>query len=210
MPILAIDKYGRLYESDPDRHDGKGYKGKVPKVNYGDVTLGSAYLKSENDRINLERKSQAGQREFDKQESLKAHAEKQRRQRIHTSKRAALASTQNQASQDFLTLKGVIQTIREESPTKIGLSGDGLSSDGTGKTPISKNFMVGKIEQEQYRLKQNLMGALANGGYSIDASGNPSLGAVPGLPKAPQLPTTPLRVPAPPMAHPMAVFMKRG
>jgi hypothetical protein len=49
MPILAVDQFGKIYETSPDRADGLGYKGHAPTVSQGDVTLGSAYIKANRD-----------------------------------------------------------------------------------------------------------------------------------------------------------------
>jgi|GEM_PF-4000142 len=47
MPILKVDQNGQIYASDPDREDGQGY-GYAPEcVEQQDLTLGSAYLKSQ-------------------------------------------------------------------------------------------------------------------------------------------------------------------
>lgn len=47
MPILAVDSLGRIYSTSPDRSDGLGYGDSPECVGQHDLTLGSAYLKSQ-------------------------------------------------------------------------------------------------------------------------------------------------------------------
>lgn len=48
MPILAMDQFGRVYETDPDQPDGSGYKGATPCVEYTkDVVLGGSTRREE-------------------------------------------------------------------------------------------------------------------------------------------------------------------
>jgi hypothetical protein len=47
MSRLAVNQFGQIYATDPDREDGGGY-GYTPEcVSQQDVTLGSAYLKAQ-------------------------------------------------------------------------------------------------------------------------------------------------------------------
>ena len=46
MPILKMDRFGNVYESNPDRHDGTGV-GAIPRqVTRGDTFFGDAGEKS--------------------------------------------------------------------------------------------------------------------------------------------------------------------
>lgn len=47
MPILAVNQFGQIYETSPDREDGGGYGGSPECVSQGDLTLGAAYIKSQ-------------------------------------------------------------------------------------------------------------------------------------------------------------------
>ncbi len=72
MPILRVDSMGRLYSSSSDREDGGGYGGHPECVTEGDLTLGSAYLKSQASRRDSVLKLRRDQRQLDAQE----HAQK--------------------------------------------------------------------------------------------------------------------------------------
>jgi len=63
---------GRLYSSSPDREDGGGYGGHPECVTEGDLTLGSAYLKSQASRRESVLKLRRDQRQLDQDE----HAQK--------------------------------------------------------------------------------------------------------------------------------------
>lgn len=47
MPILALGPNGQIYQTSPDRADGLGFGCAPETVDQQDVTLGSAYLKSQ-------------------------------------------------------------------------------------------------------------------------------------------------------------------
>lgn len=50
MARLAVDQFGQIYETSPDRDDGLGYGSRPEPVSQGDLTLGAAYLKSQSAR----------------------------------------------------------------------------------------------------------------------------------------------------------------
>jgi hypothetical protein len=50
MPILAVDQFGHIYQTDPDREDGLGVGYFPGRVYQNDVTLGAAYLTSQKQR----------------------------------------------------------------------------------------------------------------------------------------------------------------
>ena len=52
MPILALNQFGQIYETSPDREDGLGYGRSPEVVDQSDLTLGAAYLKAQNERRN--------------------------------------------------------------------------------------------------------------------------------------------------------------
>lgn len=50
MPILAVNQFGQIYETSPDREDGGGYGDDIEVVEQGDLTLGAAYLNAQSKR----------------------------------------------------------------------------------------------------------------------------------------------------------------
>lgn len=50
MPRLAVDQFGQIYETSPDRDDGMGFGSRPECVAQGDLTLGSAYIKTQSTR----------------------------------------------------------------------------------------------------------------------------------------------------------------
>lgn len=169
MPILAVDKFGRLYESDPDRHDGLGYKGEVPKTDYGDLTLGNAFLRAESKRARQQTISSITQAIQDQQDRMLAQARALRARNIKRAQDMARDAERNQASQDYLVMKGALQTMREESPTQIGLSGDGMYANGMG-APKPTIYPVDKEEADQAQLQKAVYGALSQGEINFDGS----------------------------------------
>ena len=87
MPILRVDKFGRLYESSRDRADGLGYNRHADAVNVSDLTLDAVYLT---------------QQENQKREALKhrmlsaAQDEQARMEKVRQARNARLAQLKAQ------------------------------------------------------------------------------------------------------------------
>lgn len=80
MPILAVNEYGQIYQTDPDREDGLGF-GYAPEcVDQGDLTLGSAYLKSQGVRQQELLQLRRDQRMLDREDAIiRARAQAQKK-----------------------------------------------------------------------------------------------------------------------------------
>lgn len=86
MPILAVDKNGRIYQTSSDREDGQGINGYPEPCEQQDMTLGNAYLNSQarqNDfvmRERLQRKMEDAKDRAWANEMRKRYASKLRRE----------------------------------------------------------------------------------------------------------------------------------
>lgn len=81
MPILAMDQFGRVYETDPDQPDGSGYKGATPCVEYTkDVVLGGSTRREEIKRNAFSNAEADYNRRMDRmeEERCRIRAEKQK------------------------------------------------------------------------------------------------------------------------------------
>lgn len=76
MPILAVNQFGQVYETSPDREDGLGIKDYPSEIQQQDCTLGQAYLKSEaaqRDFVMRERQSRKLEQAKDEARRAEAH-----------------------------------------------------------------------------------------------------------------------------------------
>lgn len=125
MPILKIDSMGNIYQSSPDREDGGGYGGHPECVSQGDLTLGSAYLKSQESRRNQILKLRRDQKQLDHQEYLQKiqNAELQHRFRQKEARESEMQS----------------DPVMREAGVKKALS---MGCPCDYKTPMSGNVMT--------------------------------------------------------------------
>lgn len=115
MPILRVDKFGRLYESSRDRADGLGYNRHADAVNVSDLTLDAVYLT---------------QQENQKREALKhrmlsaAQDEQARMEKVRQARNARLAQLkaqneellrQNRSVQNNLIRRGLASPVYDKS-----------------------------------------------------------------------------------------------
>ena len=128
MPILAVDQFGRLYETSPDRDDGLGYKSHARPVTTGDLTLGSAYLKSQatyNQTVMKERDALLRQDQQDRLEAKRAHD-----QRMKVMRREMI---QNTMGQDETVKRNQLEKALSQGYScgcKSALSGNPLTANG--------------------------------------------------------------------------------
>ena len=138
MPILRVDQFGRIYESSPDREDGLGYKGHATPVSQGDLTLGSAYAKSNkalNEQVMREKRLR-------KAEDAQAAQQREVARRKAMANRIKAASDQklrdNESYQNYLKGKAISMGCPCTLDNK--LSGNGLTANGrTGIAGMSRD-----------------------------------------------------------------------
>lgn len=110
MPILALDQFGKIIETSPDREDGLGYGRSPSCVMEGDVTLGNAYLNAQRLRsaqIMKMKQAQALQdkRDQEKAAMLKKKADEEKRQREAQEKLMRSPLIKNQLVKNALAQK---------------------------------------------------------------------------------------------------------
>lgn len=129
MPILAIDKFGNFYETDPDMSDGTGCKCEPPKSKGGDVTLDNSIAKAESKR-------QADQAY---ENALKAHEDHvanqikaQENQQRHIEQQASSkkAFIENLPAFKEAAMKEGLKQGQTLVDCPVGISGFGLSPEG--------------------------------------------------------------------------------
>lgn len=145
MPILAVDQFGRIYETSPDRADGLGYGSSPECVDQQDLTLGSSYLKAQERRrheLVQAHRVQAAQDALDSREA----ANRARRKAESRRRQEAEAETYNHprvAESSYLAARS--QSMGCEScgggcGHRTVLSGNGLTANGqTGFRGMSRD-----------------------------------------------------------------------
>ena len=131
MPILAVDQFGQLYETSPDRADGKGYKGHATPVAQADVTLGNAYLKAQkqyNAQVAKEKQIQA---HLDRQDAIKMARLNQEKVRLRDQRAMSQGLSQNQDYQQAQLRKAVQSgKMGASHDSSYILSGNGMTANG--------------------------------------------------------------------------------
>lgn len=88
MPRLAVDQFGQIYETSPDRDDGMGFGSRPECVSQGDLTLGSAYIKSQSQRqqelVKLRRDNRAMQADDEMTRRIAHHNREVKRRKEQT------------------------------------------------------------------------------------------------------------------------------
>ena len=139
MPILRVDQFGRIYQSDPNREDGLGYGGHAYPVTQGDLTLGSAYIKASRDYNNQVTKDARNRRRDDA---------KQKSQDQRASAARELAQDQQEKARELQDCELYRRKMANEAVT-LGcecktlpsvMSGDGMTANGqTGFNGMSRD-----------------------------------------------------------------------
>lgn len=107
MPILAMDKYGRLYETGRDRADGRGFSSHARPVSTSDTTLGAVYLNQQEETQRQALKEQMLNDQQARQAKLK------RAQQVEAAKKAKFKEQteeilrQNRSVQNNLIRRGL-------------------------------------------------------------------------------------------------------
>lgn len=179
MPILALDQFGQIYETSPDREDGQGIKDYPEDVYQQDCTMGNAYLKSQaqqRDFVLRERQS----RKLEDAHDAAHRAEMMRRHKAKMTHEARMGELMNQ--QDIVQ-SHYRKAIQMGCPCdyKQPLAGNVMSANGMsgyhgmtrdqqaihhalnphkyGKNPA---FGVDASEQKQHEMRQQAYRLLYN------------------------------------------------
>lgn len=154
MPVLKVDKYGRVYQTGRDSENGTGYGGHAEPVTQGDMTLGAAYLKAQKKqqdeviRINRIRKIE------DHQNRVSAELAHKKAQAKKHKARRELGLLDNEAYQLNLQKKALSMGCCQNSDTIKGLSANGLS----GFAGMTRN---------EKAIHQHLSGARVSSAHSL-------------------------------------------
>jgi len=148
MPILAIDKFGRYYETDPDSSEGDGCKGEVPTSVTGDVSFDNSISQADNYRQLDRARTNAGFAALDVMEEAAIAKENRLR-----AARAAKFEQDNFNAHRPETIRRLVNTGLNQSKMlnsvvegNIGLSGNGMTSNGlTGKAGMGRQEMGAQI-----------------------------------------------------------------
>lgn len=141
MPILAVNQFGQIYQTDPDREDGLGF-GYAPEcVDQGDLTLGSAYLKSQGIRQQELLKLKRNQTLLDQQDAIiQKRGEAKKRAAIKRDM-AQARMQENPAMKEAITRKALSMGCSCEYSTRM--SGNVLTANGqSGVKGMSRDQRV--------------------------------------------------------------------
>lgn len=128
MPILAMDKNGRIYQTSRDRADGLGYGYSPECGEESDVTLGAAYLKSQ-DRRRGELLKEKQLREQERiADARRAHENEIAMRGYRRREKAEEKLLENPIIQANLLRAAVMQGC--ECQNRTAVSGNGFSANG--------------------------------------------------------------------------------
>jgi len=148
MPILAIDKFGNYYETDPDSSEGDGCKGVTPTSGGGDVTFDGSVNRAERIRQADSANAAMGFAAIDAAEAYDA-ANKRRVQVIQNARNEEAnfnAHTPANLAQLVGTGLKQSQMLNSVIEGRVGLSGNGMTSNGlTGKAGMGRQEMGTQI-----------------------------------------------------------------
>lgn len=132
MPILAIDKLGRYYETDPDSSDGDGCKGVVPRSSGGDITFDGSIARADAQRLNNQARANLGFAIIDKKEADQAAQDKRQANARAVAAENANYNAHKPENMKKLVDEGLRQSreLNYSSDSTVGISGNGLSANG--------------------------------------------------------------------------------
>jgi len=169
MPILAVNQMGQIISTDPDREDGLGF-GYAPEcVDQGDLTLGSAYLKSQGIRQQELLRLKRNQQLLDREDAIMQKREEAKKRQAQQRDMAQARMQENPAMKEAITRKALSMGCSCEYSTPMsgnvmtanGLSGrNGLSRDQRvihdvmmGKTHTAYNTEADEMLQHKHRIE---------------------------------------------------------
>lgn len=169
MPILAVDKFGRIYQTSSDREDGLGINAYPEACEQQDMTLGNAYLKSEAKRNDMIMRERLQQRLMEAEEKS---FEAEMRNKARSMARKELLEQAIMSSNEELQQNRLRKALQMgcECEYKQGVTGNALSANGQlgekgwsrderaiqhalnpSKYPRNPAFSVDPSEEEQHR-----------------------------------------------------------
>lgn len=128
MPILAVDQFGKIYATSSDRSDGLGFSSQPTPVGQGDLTLGAAYLKSQDARRDSILQSRRAQKIMDAREAKAKEFYMKRKQAEHDRLKREERMLDNPKIQAAAVRKAIGMGCSCEYETQM--SGNALSSNG--------------------------------------------------------------------------------
>jgi hypothetical protein len=129
MPILALDQFGNIHESDRDRSDGKGFNRSPSAVARRDNTLDNSHLISEHQQeadVAYNRAADAVTDAFDRRVSRARAGERQ----AQAARNARDEDTVNSQSYRELMTKRAMGTHDDHCQCTTMMSGHGLTANG--------------------------------------------------------------------------------
>ena len=148
MPILAIDKFGRYYETDPDSSEGEGCKGVTPMATTGDVSFDGSISSADAFRQRDRYETNAGFAAIDAREEAAAANENQLRINRNIRAEEANFNAHRPENMKRLVNTGIAQSKMLNSVVagNVGLSGNGMTSNGmVGKAGMGRQEMGAQI-----------------------------------------------------------------
>jgi hypothetical protein len=158
MPILAVDQFGRIYETSPDREDGLGFGQRPECVSQGDLTLGAAYLKSQAVRQRELIQLKRDQRAMDAEDA--------------TTRAIAQRSFEARVKRDRAEARMLENPVMREALTRKALA---MGCDCEYSTPMSGNVMTANgqsgwrgMSRDAQMIHHAVTGEGVNTAYQVD------------------------------------------
>lgn len=159
--MLKVDKLGNLYETSPDREDGKGFKSYPTPVSTGDVTFGAIHSKSLDAHAKSVKRDMMNRAEEDRQKNVRAIQNMNRKVMMGARADAEQKLRDNEDYQENLVRTGVQQSqMGCDCDSSYSQSGNGLSANGL-KGPMG-------LDRTQRAIRHHVSGIGADTAYAID------------------------------------------
>lgn len=154
MPILAVDKFGQIYETSPDREDGLGIKDYPENAYQLDCTLGNAYLKSEAKQREFALKERQS-RKLEEARDMAHRAEQMRRHKAQLQHEAKMGRMMNDPEIHKQQVRRAVQQGCK-CEYKQGITGNAMSANGLmGYHGMSRDQQVVHHALNPHKYKHN-------------------------------------------------------
>lgn len=159
--MLKVDKLGRLYETSPDREDGKGFKSYAVPVSSGDVTFGAVHSRALDSHSKSVKRDMMNRAEEDRQKNVRAVQRMNQKVMMGARADAEAKLRDNEDYQEKLLRMGVQQSqMGCECDSSYKLSGNGLSANG-------QPGQMG-LDRTQRAINHHVSGIGADAAYAVD------------------------------------------
>lgn len=159
--MLKVDQTGRLYETSPDREDGKGFKSYATPVSSGDVTFGAVHSRALADHSRSVKRDMMNRAEEDRQKNVRAVQNMNRKVMMGARADAEQKLREDEDYQLNLLRMGVQQSqMGCNCDSSYSQSGNGLSANG----------MKGQmgLDRTQRAINHHVSGIGADTAYAVD------------------------------------------